>query len=389
MLHPFKAVRPTRDKAYLVATRSYISYSEEHLADKLDHNPYTFLHVINPQALPEESAEIRHRAVRDRFNVFLDEGIFERDGQSHYYLYKQVTPTQSFVGVIGLLDAFASTDGRVLPHEQTIEQRELLFAHYLEHVGFQAEPVLVFGPSNELYERIVGEVMRERPEYEFASTDRFGHYLWLIPPHYNPDLEAFFKREQRVYVADGHHRLASSIRMAQMHPENRDAQGIMCMFMAEHQVGLETFERWLRWEGDIAWDTIDTHFVRTPIARADTCHFGPYLIEMFAEGQWFGLQLKQPSERELLSTQVLYDFLLKPVFQIKDERSDPRLTYVRQEPLDRSTEMQHNGYTIGFRVLPPSVELLRGIAENKGSMPPKSTYIEPKLRSGMLIHTFL
>ncbi len=389
MLHPFKAVRPTRDKAYLVATRSYISYSEEHLADKLDHNPYTFLHVINPQALPEESAEVRHRAVRDRFNVFLNEGIFERDPQAHYYLYKQVTPTHSFVGIIGLLDAFASTDGRVLPHEQTIEQRELLFAHYLEHVGFQAEPVLVFGPSTEQYEHILAEVMNDRPEYEFASTDRFGHYLWLVPPQHNAALEAFFTREQRVYVADGHHRLASSIRMAQMHPENRDAQGILCMFMAENQVALETFERWLRWESAIAWETIDLHFDRTPVDFGLGDDFGPFLIEMYAEGQWYGLRPKTAFTTEVLSTQVLYNLVLQPVFNVEDERTDPRLTYVRQEAVDRSAEMETKGFRVGFRVVPPSVELLRSIAENNSSMPPKSTYIEPKLRSGMLIHTFL
>lgn len=388
MLHPFKAVRPTRDKAYLVATRSYISYSDEHLKDKLDHNPYTFLHVINPKALPELTQEERHMAVRKRFEEFVAQGIFLEEASECYYVYKQETPTHTFVGIFGLLDAWASTDGRVLPHESTIEQREQLFISYLEHVGFQAEPVLVFGESDSTYERIIEEVTAQRAEYEFASTDRHVHYLWKVPSSHNAALEAFFKRESKVYVADGHHRLASSVRMAELHKNNLDAQGILCMFMADHQLAPETFERWVKSEISLDWSRIEMHFEVQPL-HAVSCHFQNQLLQVFEKGQWYGLVPKWKTDVEELSTQILFDRILRPLLEIKDERTDQRLSYVKQDEQDKSSEMLSQGYTIGFRALPPSVDLICRMAENKINMPPKSTYIEPKLRSGLIIHTFL
>src|SRR6056300_2035088 len=101
MLRPFKAVRPTRDKAYLVATRSYITYGAEELDDKLENNPYTFLHVINPNALPDANYKDRFSAVRGRYNRFEKEGIFMQESHPTYYLYEQKTPTATYAGVFG------------------------------------------------------------------------------------------------------------------------------------------------------------------------------------------------------------------------------------------------------------------------------------------------
>ena len=171
MLRPFKAVRPTRDKAYLVATRSYITYGPEELDDKLLNNPYTFLHVINPNALPELHYTERFSAVRSRYNRFEKEGIFIQDDQPTYYLYEQSTPTATYTGVIGLLDAESVVNGMTLPHEKTIAKREHIFARYLSITGLQVEPVLVFGSVNDSYTERVAHIKEDRPEYEFSSTD--------------------------------------------------------------------------------------------------------------------------------------------------------------------------------------------------------------------------
>jgi len=181
MLRPFKAVRPTRDKAYLVATRSYITYGAEELDDKLENNPYTFLHVINPNALPEANYKDRFKAVRSRYDRFEKEDIFIQEAQSTYYLYEQKTPSATYTGVIGLLDAESVVNGTTLPHEKTIAKREHIFARYLSITGFQAEPVLVFGEADEHYDRLVNRIKEDRPEYEFSSTDRYCHKLWVVP----------------------------------------------------------------------------------------------------------------------------------------------------------------------------------------------------------------
>mgnify|MGYP001025906377 FL=1 len=387
MLRPFKAVRPTRDKAYLVATRSYITYGAEELDDKLENNPYTFLHVINPNALPEANYKDRFKAVRSRYDRFEKEDIFIQEAQSTYYLYEQKTPSATYTGVIGLLDAESVVNGTTLPHEKTIAKREHIFARYLSITGFQAEPVLVFGEADEHYDRLVNRIKEDRPEYEFSSTDRYCHKLWVVPSDYVNALAAFFEHSGTKYIADGHHRLASSVRVAQEALDNPLAQGVLCMFMAEEQVGIESFERWF----DISSDSFDLTDLKAqydvlPI-NGPSENFQGASFQLFFEGKWHSLFSKK-SKGEVLPSQELLDTILHPLLDVVDPRNDARLHYHRQTELDRSAEMLQQGYALGFRLPPVSVKLLKEIAVNKGSMPPKSTYIEPKLRSGLLLHLF-
>ncbi|MAD31597.1 MAG: hypothetical protein CL854_05155 [Cryomorphaceae bacterium] len=387
MLRPFKAVRPTRDKAYLVATRSYITYGPEELDDKLSNNPYTFLHVINPNALPELHYTERFSAVRSRYNRFEKEGIFIQDDQPTYYLYEQSTPTAAYTGVIGLLDAESVVNGTTLPHEKTIAKREHIFARYLGITGFQAEPVLVFGEADEHYDSLVKRIKEERPEYEFSSTDKYSHRLWVVPSDYVNALAAFFEHSGTKYIADGHHRLASSVRVAQEAPDNPLAQGILCMFMAEEQVGIESFERWFDLSSDsFELTDLEAQYDVSPI-DAPSENFQGASFQLFFEGNWHSLHSKK-LKGEVLPSQELLDTILNPLLDVVDPRNDARLHYHRQTELDRSAEMLQQGYALGFRLPPVSVKLLKEIAVNKGSMPPKSTYIEPKLRSGLLLHLF-
>ena len=387
MLRPFKAVRPTRDKAYLVATRSYITYGPEELDDKLSNNQYTFLHVINPNALPELHYTERFSAVRSRYNRFEKEGIFIQDDQPTYYLYEQSTPTAAYTGVIGLLDAESVVNGTTLPHEKTIAKREHIFARYLGITGFQAEPVLVFGEADEHYDSLVKRIKEERPEYEFSSTDKYSHRLWVVPSDYVNALAAFFEHSGTKYIADGHHRLASSVRVAQEAPDNPLAQGILCMFMAEEQVGIESFERWFDLSSDsFELTDLEAQYDVSPI-DAPSENFQGASFQLFFEGNWHSLHSKK-LKGEVLPSQELLDTILNPLLDVVDPRNDARLHYHRQTALDRSAEMLQQGYALGFRLPPVSVKLLKEIAVNKGSMPPKSTYIEPKLRSGLLLHLF-
>ena len=387
MLRPFKAVRPTRDKAYLVATRSYITYGPEELDDKLSNNPYTFLHVINPNALPELHYTERFSAVRSRYNRFEKEGIFIQDDQPTYYLYEQSTPTAAYTGVIGLLDAESVVNGTTLPHEKTIAKREHIFARYLSITGFQAEPVLVFGEADEHYDSLVKRIKEERPEYEFYSTDKYSHRLWVVPSDYVNALAAFFEHSGTKYIADGHHRLASSVRVAQEAPDNPLAQGILCMFMAEEQVGIESFERWFDLSSDsFELTDLEAQYDVSPI-DAPSENFQGASFQLFFEGNWHSLHSKK-LKGEVLPSQELLDTILNPLLYVVYPRNYARLHYHRQTALDRSAEMLQQGYALGFRLPPVSVKLLKEIAVNKGSMPPKSTYIEPKLRSGLLLHLF-
>lgn len=386
MIQPFKATRPTRDKAYLVATRSYVSYGPHELEDKLENNPFTFLHVINPSALQDAPLEERFDAVRSRFDAFCQAQIFKKEKDPTYFVYEQRTPTDRYLGVIGVLPTSAVKHGDVIKHENTIAHREELFSQYLETTGFQAEPVLVFGDARKAYHQILVQVMKDRPEYEFSSTDRYEHRLWLVSDVVSGALEGALAEVDKVYIADGHHRLASSVRVGDRLSNEPLAQGVLTMFMDESQVSIGSFERWFRMENqqlDIAliekYFEIEANKQWTQQPKGD--------LEMYFEGQWYVLKSREDEVTELKS-QLLVDRILKPALGVVDERNDARLKYIRQDGMDQSKHMVGRGFQIGFRLPSVSVELLKNIGGSGGVMPPKSTYIEPKLRSGLLLHVF-
>ena len=386
MLRPFKAVRPTRDKAYLVATRSYVSYAPSQLEDKLNNNPFTFLHIINPEALKNETAEVKYAGVRQRFLKAQEQGIFLQEEQTTYYLYQQKSPQGTFEGIIGLLDLRPNAEVSIIKHENTLAQKEALFATYLEYTGFQAEPILAFGASDTRRTEILESIKESRPEYEFSSTDRYEHRVWLVPSQWNSELEQSLAKVRKVYLADGHHRLASTERVAQHLSSNPKAQGVLCMFMDEERLDIKSFERWLQ-TSDIAFhiDMLKDSFEITPdVELKDVDAFD---LQMFLEGTWYGLVSRNP-EKAALKPQLLLDELLEPYFHVKDARNDLRLRYVPQTDEDRHHAQQLAGYDVGFRLPAVSVELLKKTGEDGGVMPPKSTYIEPKLRSGLLLHVF-
>lgn len=386
MIQPFRATRPTRDKAYLVATRSYVTYNSQELEDKLENNPFTFLHVINPSAMHDAPLEERFQAVRDRFDQFCSEGVFMTEEHSGYYVYEQKTPTHRFLGVIGILPTSKVKEGVVIKHENTIEHREELFSQYLETTGFQAEPVLVFGGADQQYHALLKEIISERAEYEFSSTDRYEHRLWPVTQEKAQQLQQILGRTSRVYIADGHHRLASTVRVADRLVDNNLAQGVLTMFMDERQVSIASFERWFKMEQQqLDMQELERRFDVKKLEswNEETLHD----IEMYFEGNWYGLDSRLENVPDL-KPQLLLDEILKPVLGVVDERNDQRLAYVMQDHTDQSEEMLGRGYHIGFRLPAVSVELLENIALSGGVMPPKSTYIEPKLRSGLLLHLF-
>ena len=164
------------------------------------------------------------------------------------------------------------------------------------------------------------------------------------------------------------------------------AQGVLTMFMDESQVSIASFERWFKMENqDLNVDLLKTSFEMVPLSQWEQDPKGD--LEMYYQGNWYHLHAKTSVVPEL-KAQLLLDFILKPFLGVVDERNDSRLKYIRQDGTDQSELMVEGGYHIGFRLPAVSVNLLKNIGRSGGVMPPKSTYIEPKLRSGLLLHVF-
>ena len=206
MLKPFHALLPERNKAHLVPSRSLETYDRNQLFDKLENNPYSFLQIIRPEIEVLLSNEDRFQRIRERLDDFIDKGIFCEDPQHSYYLYEQSKNGRLYTGIIGLLDVNKT---KVYLHENTLATREALFSEYLITTGFQAEPVLMFGPSNKDRKELITAVKERAPEVDFFTTDHTGHRIWNIAGVECAMIEDTFSEDDSFFLADGHHRFGS------------------------------------------------------------------------------------------------------------------------------------------------------------------------------------
>ena len=383
MLKPLSAYLPEGNKAHLVPSRSVDSYTPAQLYDKLQNNPYSFLQIIRPETEVLMTNEDRFERIRMRLDQFINAGVFKLDEEPSYFLYEQSLAGRTYTGIIGLLDV---RETKIHLHEKTLESRENLFAQYLETTGFQAEPILVFSRASRRQRDLISEVKKGQPTFDFYTTNEIGHRLWTISSVLCKDLEEALQSQEEYFLADGHHRYGSTCKVASSLEGNEEAQHILAMYMDEEDIGIDSFERWIDNTGlDIGLEAFEHNFSISK--KTDDFESVDADLELFTQGQWYCLNFRGRLDKSLPPAYLISE-ILEPIFGIKDVKKDKRITYIHQEPFDQSSVMLSKGLNLGFRLPPVSVEVLKKTALEGGTMPPKSTYIEPKLRSGMLLHLF-
>lgn len=400
-ISPFRAVRPKRDVVSLVASRSYMTYSDEQLVDKLANNPYTFLHIIHPdtQSETKSEGEAKYKLVREVFENFREDGIFIKDDQPSFYLYQQRTHSHVFTGIIAGVSVNDYKEGRVLVHEHTLTAREEMFKDYLSVTGFNAEPVLLMYPENGDVNQVIGRTMELRPEFEFTTTDKVSHYLWLISDEEDiaTVVEAFGGMD-KIYIADGHHRSASSALLAeslQGEGQSGPFDHFMAYLIPENSIHIHGFHRLVKSIGMSPTEflaKLENQFI---VSEWTEDRYHPdrlHEIGLFLEGKWYTLNVKPGSFSPedpvgSLDAEILSKNVLAPILGIEDLRNDPRVDFI---PGDKGCEVIENAvksgkYQCGFALFAVTAEQLKNVADASRIMPPKSTYVEPKLRSGLTI----
>lgn len=408
-LIPFPATRPAPDKVAHVVSRSYEDYGRKERKTLMKYNPFSFLHIIRPgfKFHREFSGARRFEMVRNRYLEFLEEGILIREQEPAFYLYHTQSGACSAYGVFCAASTEDYRNNRIKRHEDTLSRREELFADYLEKVRFNAEPVLIAYPDEPGLGVLFGEIMQEAPEYHFTTPDRVTHRLWVIRRQGRvAAIREAFRAMDSLYIADGHHRSASSdllARRMETRPGGAEQGMAFRYFMAylipESQLRIHSFYRLLTTLNGLTKNELLVrldHAFR--IHEMGPAHFEPtekHQFSMYLEGEFFALYLRrQPlaSKDPLgqLDTHLLYENILKPVFGISDPRNDPRLRYLHdrhggagmRQRVDRGT------CAIGFGMKPVTMGEIKAVADAGQTMPPKSTFIEPKLPSGLTLYDF-
>lgn len=407
---PFKAVRPTRDKVGLVASRPYQSYSLEQRESRLRDNPFSFLHIVNPGFKFDRqlSGEARYNLVRNRYLEFKEDGVFVQDETPSYYVY-QITDRdqQVFNGIIAAASAADYESNIIKRHEDTIELREVVFKDFLKTVGFNAEPVLLTYPDNAIIASIIKEVQSVRSEYEFTTTYRDTHLLWKIEDENQiQTIASEFDKMNTVYIADGHHRSASAYLLYNdLKSDNPNHSGkepynyFMSYLIPESDLKIHEFNRVIKDLNGLTKEEfliqLDATFRienrgQIPYHPTKKHHFSMYL-----DNEFYSLFLRKTiyeyhSSLDALDSQILFKTILQPILEIQDLRNDDRIGYIngKEDIVSMKSSIDSGKYRVGFGMLPVTTEEMKTIADDGYTMPPKSTFIEPKLRYGITIYEF-
>ena len=384
LLKPFCGVLPPADKAHLVASRSYVTYSDDELKDKLARNPFSYLHVIHPsgQQAPH-GADMR--PIREAYEAFLNRGWLQRDEQAAYYALRQESPLGTVTGLVGLVPVQAVRDDRIKVHESTLSDREVLFANYLAQVGLNAEPALLgHAPSHDIAV-LTASATAGRPDMDFTTADGIRHILWRVVGDAAKTLESAISDLNAAYIADGHHRVASSLRMAEAHPEHAAAQHFMALLVSGDQLVFRGYHRIV----NLDRHALDPDRVKSAFDSMEGVHWieddatAAHGIQL--RGALSGTLVVDADSSGVTLPEWLQDKVLGPVFGIDEPRTDKRLRCVTDDQLAARTAKEGD---LAFVLPPLDFEGLKSVADAGRHMPPKSTWIAPKLRSGLALFDF-
>jgi uncharacterized protein (DUF1015 family) len=402
---PFKAIRPTRDKVHLVATRPYYSYKKNVLKAKLEDNPYTFLRIINPEfnlerkTKPNSTERFVH--VRDKYAEFIQENILFQENENALYIYQQTKNGHKFSGIIAGASIDDYENGKIKKHEATLTSREAMFVNYLDIVGYNAEPVLLSHPAHDELEIMLLRLMQNRPEYEFTTTDKIKHEVWIVKKNVINQIQTYFREMDALYIADGHHRSASSAGLRKIRSDRgnlkfKNEDYFLSFIMDERKMQILEFNRLVKTLNALSKEEFLNKLERIGALTKLNNPQKPtheHQITFYLDSEWFAFNFDRalipegdPVKR--LDTDLLTELILKPILGIQDLKTDENISFVSgAETIENiTTSIDSAKFKIAFILYPISIEQVRAVADANGIMPPKSTWVEPKLRSGLTIY---
>jgi uncharacterized protein (DUF1015 family) len=409
-IKPFKAIRPPANKVHLVVSRAVESYEPNELKSEWSYNPFSFLRIIKPDL--NQQGKFKHQSpeflkiVKSQFESFCQRGWLEQEQNESLYLYEQTKNGKTFTGFIGLASAEDYENGKILIHEQTITDREEKLMHYLEICDFNAEPVLMFYPDHHEINHIIEQVKMQPSLYDFCTNDAVHHRVWRISnPSELKSITTHFSSIPSFYLADGHHRSASSVLLAKTRRARHQTDDyqqpynyFLATFLAESSLHIYDYNRVVKdLNGLYENDFINLLSEKCRVKELNEEPSGEgrlHQLFMYLGGRWYALEIKEESIDNSSATgnldaQLLTDLILSPILGIHDLKTDKRIGFVNgtKGKQELKSLVDSGKMKVAFALHPVELHQLKRVADEHCIMPPKSTYIEPKLRSGMLVYS--
>lgn len=410
IVKPFKGYRPAADLAGKIASRPYDVLNSKEARVEAEGNPLSFLHVVKPEIdlspeIDPYSVEVYNKG-KENLQKLITDGIIKQDEKPYYYIYAQTMWNKTQYGIVGCAAVSDYLNNIIKKHELTRPDKEEDRKNHVRITNFNAEPVFFAYPDNNSIDSIVENYISQQAEFKFETPDGVNHQVWIIKDASDiHKIEDTFKEEvEFTYVADGHHRTAAAALVgeerAQNNPDHTGDEEYN-FFMAVHfpasQLRIIDYNRVVK---DLNGLTKD-EFIRKlksnfRIENKGKEVFKPsrlHEFSMYIEGEWYCLVARDDTYNDndpidVLDVTILSKCVLDPVLDIKDLRKSKRIDFVGGiRGLGELKKRVDSGeMKVAFALFPVSMKQLIDIADTNNIMPPKTTWFEPKLRSGLVLH---
>lgn len=405
-IRPFRALRPTAEAAVRIAALPYDVYNGEEARKETEREPLSFLKIDRGETNFPEGQDIYAPCVYEKAAEVLQDwtgqGLFLQEEKECYYLYELTMEGRVQNGLVGVAAVDDYLSGVIKKHENTREEKERDRIRHIKACNAQTGPIFLAYRGQEELNRVITEVKEKPSLYDFTGEDGIRHRIFLIAEQKQiEEIQKAFESLQQIYIADGHHRCASAAKVCEERRQKHRSAGkeaefnyFLSVLFPKEELKILDYNRIVT---DLKGQTAEEYLTRLEEyfeVRRVPERFSPKRKQefgMYLERQWYRLRFlgnpKGETPVEWLDVSILQDYCLKPVLGIEDPRTDKRIDFVGGiRGLGELERRVNEAGGVAFSLMPTSMEELFAVADAGLLMPPKSTWFEPKLRSGLLIH---
>ncbi len=410
ILKAFKAIRPTIELADKVAALPYDVMDSDEAREMVKGNPYSFLHVdkaeIDLDPAIDHYDKVVYEKARDNMRGMITDGVLVQDKNACLYIYKQMMNGRAQIGLVGCNSIDDYINNIIKKHEFTRADKEQDRINHVDYTNANTGPIfLTYRAKKAINDMVDGWMANHKPVYDFVSEDSIGHTVWVIDDAaIISKLEAEFAAIDYLYIADGHHRSASAVKVGLKRREqfpnfkgDEEFNFFLSVIFPDEQLYIMDYNRVVK---DLNGNSSEefSNKVREKFDIEEYKGEGQYkpstkhTFGMYLDGKWFKLTAKAGTFNEndpvdRLDVSIMQNNLLSPILGIQDPRTDKRIDFVGGIRGLKELEKRVNaGMKVAFSMCPTTIDDLMAIADAGQVMPPKSTWFEPKLRSGLFIH---
>lgn len=408
-IKPFRCIRPNADVVSRVAALPYDVYNREEAKAEVAKEPLSFLKIDRAETQFDDSVDTYDAKVyakaKETLEAMISNGTFITDEDSCYYLYELIMNGRSQTGIVACASIDDYLNNVIKKHENTREDKEIDRIKHVDICNAQTGPIFLAYRAVTQLNEVVDKVKKETPLYAFTSTDGITHNVWkVLPSADNAVIEKAFADMDQIYIADGHHRCASAVKVGlKRRSENPNYTGeeefnsFLSVLFPDEQLMIMDYNRAVKdlngYSKEEFIQEVEKNFNITLVGEKAYAPEHKSTFGMYLDKQWYKLEAKDNLKAitdpvDGLDVSVLQDYLLKPVLGIEDPRMDKRIEFIGGiRGLGELERRVNSDMKVAFAMYPTSIAELFAVADANRLMPPKSTWFEPKLRSGIFIHS--